>query len=78
MHREKPSWTEIQAVKGNRCDETYQWSVSVPSGVPFDRPNDGSNFSLDDVDLLVHHSPLTEQTHKIEGRKQGFENIHFL
>lgn len=33
---------------------TYQWSVGIPSGVPLDSSNNSTNFTLDDVDILVH------------------------
>lgn len=41
---------------------TYQWCMSIPSGVSLYRSNNSGNFTLDNVDVLVHHAAfLTDE-----------------
>lgn len=35
--------------------------MGIPSGVPLDSSNNSTNFSLDDVDFLVHHSDFLRE-----------------
>lgn len=43
---------------------TYQWSVGIPSGIPLDGSNNSTNFTLDDVDILVHHAAFLREKYK--------------
>ena len=38
--------------------------MSIPSGVPLDSSNNSANFSLDDVDILVHHAAFLREKEK--------------
>ena len=46
------------------CSFTYQWSVGIPSGIPLDGSNNSTNFTLDDVDILVHHAAFLREKYK--------------
>lgn len=43
---------------------TYQWSMSAPSGISFDRPNHNVNLPLNDVNIFIHHPGKPTKTVK--------------
>lgn len=53
--------------------------MSVPSGVPLDCSDDSANFSLDDVDFLVHHCPFMKyKNQNYDKEEEIFKHTYLL